>query len=144
MKKEHLKLTETDNQYLTAISSKGQIKARVMKRAMALLQLNQGATLQKVAQNSGVNYNTIGVWRDNYLQNGLNFLTDLPRTGRPLKFNGEERAKITALACSETPDGRAKWSLQLLAEKAVELELVESISPSKVEEILKKTNLNRT
>jgi transposase len=144
MKKEHLKLTETDNQYLTAISSKGQIKARVMRRAIALLQLNQGATLQKVAETLGVNDNTVAIWRDNYLQDGLNFLTDLPRSGRPLKFNGEERAKITALACSDTPDGRAKWSLQLLADKAVELELVESISPSKVEEILKKTNLNRT
>jgi transposase len=144
MKKEHLKLTETDNQYLKAISSKGQIKARVMRRAMALLQLNQGATLQKVAQTLGVNDNTVAVWRDNYLQDGLNFLTDLPRSGRPIKFNGEDRAKITALACSDTPDGRAKWSLQLLADKAVELELVESISPSKVEEILKKTNLNHT
>ena len=144
MKKEHLKLTEMDNQYLTVISSKDQIKARVMRRAMALLQLNQGATLQKVAETLGVNDNTVGIWRDNYRQDGLNFLTDLPRSGRPVKFNGEERAKITALACSDTPDGRAKWSLQLLADKAVELELVESISPSKVEEILKKTNLNRT
>lgn len=115
-----------------------------MRRAIALLQLNQGATLQKVAETLAVNDNTVAIWRDNYLQNGLNFLTDLPRSGRPLKFNGEERAKITALACSDTPDGRAKWSLQLLADKAIELELVESISPSKVEEILKKTNLNRT
>jgi putative transposase len=144
MKKQHLKLTETDNQYLTEISSKGQIKARVMRRAIALLQLNQGATLQKVAETLGVNDNTVAIWRDNYLQDGLNFLTDLPRSGRPIVFDGEQRAKITALACSETPDGRAKWSLQLLADKAVELELVESISPSKVEEILKKTNLNRT
>ena len=144
MQKEHLKLTETDNQYLTAISSKGQIKARVMRRAIALLQLNQGGTLQKVAETLGVHNNTVAIWRDNYLQNGLNFLTDLPRSGRPIVFDGEQRAKITALACSETPAGRAKWSLQLLADKAVELELVESISPSKVEEILKKTNLNRT
>lgn len=144
MKKEHLKLTETDNQYLTAISRKGQIKARVMRRAVALLQLNQGATLQKVAETLGVNGNTVAIWRDNYLQNGLHFLTDLPRSGRPLKFNGEERAKITALACSETPAGRAKWTLQLLADKAVELKLVASISPSKVEEMLKKTSYSRT
>ena len=99
--------------------------------------------MQKVAETLGVNDNPVAIWRDHYLQNGLNFLTDLPGSGRPVKFNGEERAKITALACSDTPDGRAKWSLQMLADKAVELKLVESISPSKVEEILKKTLLNR-
>lgn len=142
MKKEHLKLTETDHQYLTAISSKGQIKARVLRRAMALLQLNQGATLQKVAETLGIDDNTVALWRNKYLQDGLNFLTDLPRSGRPIVFDGEDRAKITALACSDTPDGRAKWSLQLLADKAVELELVETISPSKVRQMLKKTNLN--
>lgn len=143
MKKEHLKLTETDKQYLTGISSKGQIKAQVLRRAMALLQLNQGATLQKVAETLGVDDNTVAMWRDNYLQNRLDFLTDAPRSGRPIVFNGAERAKITALACSDMPAGRAKWSLQLLADKAVELKLVETISPSKVGEILKKTNLNR-
>lgn len=143
MKKEHLKLNETDKQYLTGISSKGQIKAQVLRRAMALLQLNQGATLQKVAETLGVDDNTVAIWRDNYLQNRLDFLTDAPRSGRPIVFNGEERAKITALACSDMPTGRAKWSLQLLADKAVELKLVETISPSKVGEILKKTNLNR-
>jgi len=67
-------------------------------------------------------------------------LIDEPRTGRPIRIDGTMRAKITALACSETPDGRAKWSLQLLADKAVELELVETISPSKVRQILKKTS----
>jgi putative transposase len=98
MKKEHLKLTETDKQYLTGISSKGQIKAQVLRRAMALLQLNQGATLQKVAETLGVDDNTVAIWRDNYLQNRLDFLTDAPRSGRPIVFNGEERAKITALS----------------------------------------------
>jgi putative transposase len=140
MKKEHLKLSETDHQYLTAIARKGQIKARVLRRAMALLQLHQGATLQKTAETLGVDDNTVAIWRNNYLQDGLKFLTDLPRSGRPIVFAGTERAKITALACSETPAGRAKWSLRLLADKAVELELVATISPSKVREMLKKTN----
>ncbi len=91
----------------------------------------------------GVNYYTVSIWRNKYLENGLDFLTDQLRTGRPIKFDGEQRAKITALACSETPDGRAKWSLQLLADKAVELEFCESISPSKVREVLKKMNSSR-
>ena len=140
MKKEHLKLAETDHQYLMAIARKGHIKARVLRRALALLQLHQGATLQTVAETLGVNANTVAIWRNKYRQEGLQFLTDLPRSGRPLVFAGTARAKITALACSETPTGHAKWSLRLLADKAVELELVETISPSKVREILKKTN----
>ncbi len=80
----------------------------------------------------------MSVWRNNYLGGGLDFLADLPRSGRPITFDGEQRAKITALACSDTPDGRAKWSLRLLADKAVELEFCQSISPSKVLEMLKK------
>jgi putative transposase len=144
MKKEHLKLTEADKKYLTELLNKGQAKARVIRRAIGILQLDQGATFQKVAELLGVDYYTVSIWCRKYVETGLQFLSDLPRSGRPIVFNGEERAKITALACSETPDGRAKWSLQLLADKAVELELVETISPSKVRELLKKTNLNRT
>lgn len=143
MKKQHLTLTETDKKYLTELLSKGQVKARISRRATGLLQLNQGVTLQNVADLLGVNYNTVAAWRDNYLTDGLDCLPDKPRSGRPITFDGEQRAKITALACSETPVGRATWSLQLLADKAVELNFCESISPSKVREILKKTNSNR-
>lgn len=138
MKKEHLKLSEIDKKYLTELLSKGQTKARIIRRAMALLQLDQGATLQNVAEILGVDSYTVAIWRNKYLASGLNFLPDQPRSGRPIKFDGEQRARITALACSETPSGRAKWSLQLLADKVVELGFCESISPSKVGEMLKK------
>ena len=138
MEKQHLKLTEPDHKYLTELMSKGQVKARVIRRATGLLQLHQGATLQKVAQMLGVDDNTVGIWRNKYGEKGLDCLIDEPRSGRPIRIDGTQRAKVTALACSDTPDGRAKWSLQLLADKAVELELVETISPSKVRQILKK------
>lgn len=140
MKKQHLKLTESDKKYLTELLNKGQAKARVIRRAIALLQLDQGATFQKAAELLGVDYYTVSIWCQKYVANGLQFLSDLPGSGRPLVFDGHQCAKVTALACSETPDGRAKWSLQLLADKAVELELVETISPSKVREWLKKTS----
>lgn len=136
--RQYLQLTDEHHSYLTNLLTKGMLNARVARRVSGLLQLYQGAELNKIATSLGVVYQTVAEWRDKYYATGLDFLTDQKRPGRPLKFNGEERAKITALACSETPAGRAKWSLQLLADKAVELELVESISPSKVEEILKK------
>ena len=73
-----------------------------------------------------------------YKTDHLNFLDERPRTGRPIKFDGEDRAKVTALACSEAPDGHSQWSLRLLAENLVTLELVEEISYSTVGLILKK------
>lgn len=101
---------------------------------------HQGLNLNHIAKSLGVAYQTVAVWRNKYRSNGLVFLQDKQRPGRPIVFDGEQRAKVTALACSDTPDGRAKWSLQLLADKAVELELVATISPSKVRELLKKMN----
>lgn len=143
MKKQHLKLTEADQRYLTEFIRKGQVQARMVRRATALLQLNQGATIQAVAETLKVRHWTVSIWRNNYLERGLDFLQDKPRSGRPVEIDGEQRAKITALACSETPEGRAKWSLRLLADKIVELEFCEDISHTQVGKILKKTNYSR-
>jgi hypothetical protein len=67
-------------------------------------------------------------------------LQDKPRTGRPVEIDGKQRAQVTALACSEPPEGYARWSLRLLADKVVQLEYCEHISHTEVAEILKKTN----
>jgi len=143
MQKQHLKLTETEEKYLTEFISKGQVRARVVRRAMALLQLHQGSTLQLVADTLNTEHWTVSRWRNSYLESGLDFLQDKPRSGRPVEINGEQRAQITALACSKTPEGHAKWSLRLLADKVVELEFCESISHTEVAQILKKTNSSR-
>ena len=66
-------------------------------------------------------------------------LNEKPRAGRPLEISGEARAQVTALACSTTPEGFARWSLRLLADKAVELAIIDRISYKTVGEILKKT-----
>jgi hypothetical protein len=67
-------------------------------------------------------------------------LEDQPRSGRPIQISGEQRAKITALACSKPPEGYARWNLRLLADKVVELGYCEAISHTEVANILKKTN----
>jgi transposase len=135
-----LQLTEEHHRYLTTILAKGTLNARVARRASALLQLHQGLELNKIASNLGVAYQTVADWRDKYFDSKLDFLLDKARKGRPPVFDGTERARITALACSDAPEGQTRWSLRLLADKAVEMELVEQISYSKVREILKKTN----
>ena len=140
----YLQLSDEHLSYLTNLLAKGTLNARVARRASALLGLHQGTDLKKLAASSGVVYQTVASWRNRYFESGLDFLHDQPRPGRPDFFDGLARAKITSLACSEAPAGRAKWSLPLLAEKAVELELVEQISYCQVREILKKTNSSRT
>ena len=66
-------------------------------------------------------------------------LTDKPRSGAPAKFDGKHEAMIVALACSDAPEGQARWTAKLLASRAVALEVVESISESSVRRVLKKT-----
>lgn len=140
MNKEHVKLTEADKDYLESVISKGKTTSKVFKRATGLLELNRGKTFQSVAETLGVDYNTVSAWAKNYKLNGLSCLNDAPRSGRPIEIDGTQRAKITALACSAAPEGHAKWSLRLLSDKLVELEIVESISPTQVSKVLKKTS----
>lgn len=144
MKKEHVTLTDADRDALTALLAKGTLQAKAFKRATGLLELDRGKTLQAVAATLGVNYNTVAAWRDRYQQVGLQGLQDKPRSGRPITISGKQRAKLTALACSDAPSGHARWSLRLLADKVVELGHCHAISHTQVGKILKKTRSNRT
>jgi transposase len=80
-------------------------------------------------------------WR--FLQEGLEAaLAEKPRPGRPPKITGEIEAQLTVLACSEPPEGHARWTLRLLADRLVELGYLESISHTAVADRLKKTKSN--
>jgi putative transposase len=140
MEKQHVKLRTKDRDYLESLISKGKLSAKVFKRATALLELDRGKTLTAVAETLGVSRVTVMAWRNKYKEQGLKSLEDAPRSGRPPEISGRQRAKITALACSEPPEGHARWNLRLLADKIVELEYCERISHSQVAKILKKTS----
>jgi transposase len=144
MKKQHLKLTDSDKEYLQDLLSKGTMKVRKQKRAQALLELDKEKTYQEVSGLIRVSYSTISGWAAKYKSGGLSFLEDKPRSGRPIGLSGEDRAKITAIACSDPPPGYARWSLRLLAGKLIELDIVESISFKQVGNILKKMNCSLT
>jgi transposase len=143
MQKEHVKLSQLDQDFLTSLLAKGQASARVFKRATALLELHRGKTLTDVAKTLQVSSFTVATWRDNYQANGLSALNDKPRSGRPVEISGPERARITALACSSPPLGRARWTLRLLADKVVELGYCETLSHTAVRKILKKMSFAR-
>jgi putative transposase len=140
MRKKSLYLAEKDRAELEALLSEGELEARVFKRAKALLELDRGETLSAVARTLGVKCNTVFVWRQNYCRQGLRRLYDAPRPGRPIEIGVEQRAKITALARGAAPEGRARWSLRLLADKAVEAGFCDKISHTQVGKILKKTS----
>jgi transposase len=144
MTKQHIQLSDTERKQLEDLLSRGNIAARKSKRILAILELDRGRTFKSVAQTVGATQQIVSTWASKYRENGLAGLEDKPIPGRPVTISGAERAKITALACSDAPEGHGQWSLRLLAEKAVELEYVEEISHTHVGRILKKTNSNRT
>ena len=139
MKKQHIKLSESERQELETLLSKGELSARQFKRATGLLALDRGETLEAVATLLRVTNDTVRAWRERYQADGFKSLVDKPRSGRPIEIDGQQRAQITALACSEAPAGHSQWSLRLLAEKVVDLDYCERISHTQVNNILKKT-----
>lgn len=138
MQKQHITLSDIDRDYLKQLLTKGTMKVRKQKRIQGLLHLDEGKNYQEVSNLLSVNYITVSVWANSYKTDHLSFLDERPRSGRPIKFDGEDRAKVTALACSQAPVGYSQWSLPLLAENLITLELVEEISYSTVGLILKK------
>jgi putative transposase len=144
MKKQHIQLSNSERTQLEKLLKQGSLPARKFKRVLALLELDRGRTFTAVAQTVGATIQSVSIWAGKYREMGLAGLEDKPIPGRPVTISGEERAKITALACTEAPEGYGQWTLRLLAEKAVELELVEEISHTQVSRILKKTNSSPT
>ncbi len=140
MKKQHVQLSPFDRESLEALTRQGERTAKAYRRALALLELDRGKTYTEVSKTLQVTIPTLSGWAAKYLEKGLEVLQDRPRSGRPIEIDGKQRAKITALACSTPPEGYARWSLRLLADKAVELGYCEHISHTEVREVLKKTN----
>lgn len=140
MKKQHITLQAADKLYLENLLAKGNLAVKTFKRATALLELERGKTFQSIAQTLSISNETVARWAGKYKQEGLLFLKDKARSGRPIGISGEQRAKITALACSTPPLGYGRWSLRLLADRIIELEECRPISYRSVGKILKKTS----
>lgn len=139
MQKAHIGLPAADKKSLSALLHQSGLRSKVFKRVTALLELDKGKTIEEVRGILGLSYPTVAKLIKNYDAEGLACLADKKQPGRPPSIDGKQRAKITALACSEAPEGYARWSLRLLADKIVELSYCESISHEHVSRILKKT-----
>jgi transposase len=142
-KKHVVHLTEEQRAYLQALLKKGTAKARVLTRARILLLADEGWADRFIAAVLQVSAQTVYSIRKRFAEGGLEgALQERPRPGAQPKLDGRQEAFLIALACSEPPQGRERWTMQLLADKLVELGVVESISDETVRRVLKKMTLS--
>ena len=132
-----IQLNEVERLELEAIVRKGQPKARVMRRAQTLLWSDGGKSDLEIAELHGISPLTVAKTRERWVKNHA--LEDRSRSGRHPKLDGKQEAFLVALACSDAPDGRETWTMQMLADKLVELQVIdEPISDETVRLKLKK------
>lgn len=143
-------LTKEERKELETITRRGKTHARRVLQARALLLCDAGEAgpawnVADVAEALGLTSRTIEHLKKRFVEDGLEAAIERkPREKPPREiiFDGAFEARLIALACSDAPDGRRRWTVRLLADKAVELKFAESVSHMTVQRVLKKTNLS--
>ena len=151
-KKYLVTLTPEERERLTALVSAGRRAALTITRARILLKADQadgGPAWDdaRIAEALDCGTRTVERVRQRFVERGLEqALGRKPqdRPSRERKFDGAAEARLIALACSQPPEGHARWTLKLLADRLVELEVFESVSDETVRRVLKKTNSSHT
>lgn len=144
-------LTKEERVELLEISSNGRRAARTVLNALVLLAVDQGEfqdnsrkSEREIAEVLNITQRSINHIKKRFVEEGFDAaLKRKPMPPRGRKYDGDFEAHLTALACSKAPEGYARWSLRLLADKVVELQYADKISHESIRRILKKTNLNR-
>jgi transposase len=148
MKKYAITLTEEERKNLSDLASRGTQKSQKVLNALILLDCDEGeyqterSTNEEIARVLHISMRKIDRVKKRFVEDGLDAALD-KKTGRriyPKKTDGDFEAHLIALSCSKPPEGFARWSLRLLADKVVELNYIESISHESVRRVLKKRN----
>jgi transposase len=145
-------LTKEERKELEEITRRGKTHARRFIHARALLLCDAGIdgpawNVADVATALGVSSRSIEHLKKRFVEDGLEAALErkpLEKPPREVIFDGAFEARLISLACSEAPAGRQRWTVRLLADKAVELRFAESVSHMTVQRVLKKTNLSLT
>lgn len=145
-------LIESERAELEALVRNGKTRMKKFINARALLLCDAGPhgpawTVANVAKALGVTSRTIEHIKKRFVEDGLEAALERKKRAIPPRaviFDGEFEARLTALACSEAPEGHARWTVRLLADKAVELKFASSVSHMTAQRILKKANLSLT
>jgi len=133
-------LTAEERNELLALIRSGKTSARKVTRARILLKADEGLTDEEIAEELATSVPTIERTRQRFVEENLNALHERPRPGQRPRLDGKGEAHLIAVACSTAPAGRQRWTLRLLADKAVELGLADALSYETVRQVLKKTN----
>lgn len=137
-------LKSRERQELRQFVSQGKKSAREINRARILLLADEGKKDKEIVAVLGISRPTVSALRKKYSKTKydaiLDLLKDDPRSGRPIKVDSRVEANITMIACSDPPEGSAKWTLRMIADKVVKLEVIDSISHERVRASLKKTS----
>jgi transposase len=145
-KKYIVTLTKDEKEQLREIINKGKQSAERRKRAQALLLAEEKYTDDMIAERTGLSRRGLEQLRQRFVEEGFEVtLTGKPRGHRPKKLGGEDEARLIALACSEKPDGRTRWTLRLLRDTWSTLAYtdVKTVSHETIRRTLKKTKLSR-
>lgn len=134
-------LSEAERAELQQLLRGGRVSARRLTRARVLLKADEGLTDEQVADAIDVGIATVHRIRQRCVEDGLEAaLGERARRGAPSLLSGAAQAHLVAVACSKPPEGRLRWTLRLLAERVVELQLAERCSYETVRRVLKKTS----
>jgi hypothetical protein len=142
-------LTKEERESLVLLTKKGKQSSRKIVHSFILLNADEGAyrehpkrTNKEISDFLQVGERMVERIKKRFVEEGLDFALEDKPTEREYqsKSDGDFEAKLIALSCSEAPEGFARWSLRLLADKVVELEYIDSISHETVRQVLKKTN----
>ncbi len=134
-------LEPDEREQLRALTRKGKASARTVRRAQTLLLADEGRTDEAIAAALHSGLATVARTRQRCVEEGLTAaLTERPRPGAAPKLSPKQQAFTIALACTKPPEGRLRWTMQLLADRLVELEVIPDISDEAIRRLLKKTN----
>jgi transposase len=143
MRQTELSLTKQERKAVDAFRSKGAHMAREFNRAHILAALDRKVPEREIMDVLGVGRTAIWRTRAAYLEGGLDFaLRDVARPGQPKRYGTEQEAEITALACSEPPQGAKRWTVALLTQAARRQPQMRKISRESIRRLLKKTSSN--
>ena len=144
MKKYIVDLDERKRDRLERLTTKGESGARRIRRARILLLADEDRLDKEIASFLGAAVTTVERVRKRFVEEGLEAaLSERPRPGAARKLDGRQEAFLMALACSDAPEGRRRWSMRMLADRLVELEVVEEISDETLRRTLKRGTSNR-
>jgi transposase len=138
-----IRLTDEERARVEKFVRRGKANARNIRRGQILLKSAEGWSIEQIATTFQVSAATVSNVRKRYREGGLErVLTDQRQKKRRSALNGHEEALLVAMACSPVPDGHDHWTLRMLRDKLIELEVVERISPATIHSRLKKMNSN--